>query len=239
MISTTPFASAENFEITAAIDYVTQYVFRGASFAGDSVQPSVQLSYDGFYLSGWGSIALGEEANLFADEYRINGGYNMPLTDTISIDMGATIYHFPDSGGLFDFGSDAGDASTLELFSSLNFDAALNPTLEAYYDLDLKSFTGIGSIEQYYSLTDSSDFLIGAHAGFVTSDTGLDYEWGQVSTGMIWDLADSVSLYGKAHYGISSDDLFIDTNFEPDDTTTISAPKSSKAWFSVGLEIGF
>ena len=45
-----------SMEITT--DFVTEYVFRGVTLAGEAIQPSVSITYDGFTIGAWGSVPL-------------------------------------------------------------------------------------------------------------------------------------------------------------------------------------
>lgn len=231
--------SATDYGATLATDYVTEYIFRGATFAGNAVQPGLQLSFGDFNLGAWASLPIGAEASTFADEVNLFAGYTWHLSDKLNLTTGAIVYHFPQSGNLFDFGTNPGDASTLELYGNFEFQTVLSPTLATYYDIDLKSFSGVGSISHDYHLTASSHFTVDAEVGLLDSETGTSYEWGKVSGSMNWKFTDTVSAYAKVNWAINSEKLFIDTNFDPNDASTVGPAKDTNTWFSLGLQTRF
>ena len=52
-------ASAGDVSGSASLDYVTDYVFRGVSFAGAALQPGIELAVGDAYVGVWGSTPLG------------------------------------------------------------------------------------------------------------------------------------------------------------------------------------
>ena len=188
-------ASAEELGVSASIDYVTQYVFRGVGLAEDAVQPGLELSYGGLYGGVWYSSPLdkgyGEETDFYA-------GYGFGLTESVSADVGVTYYTYP------------GDGDTTEVYGGLSFDAPLAPSIYAYWDLDLEAFTLEGSIGHSYPLAEYTSLDLGLTGGLVTSDDGGEYQYGAVSVALSQTFSDNVSGYIGANLGLSSDDTFID-----------------------------
>jgi len=183
-----PLAHADDLSVSVSVDYVSEYVFRGVSFARGAVQPGIEISKNGFTAGVWTSAAIGEASAVAADEIDVYAGYSWALSDVVSADVGATIYHFPDTdGSLFDFG----DASTFEVYGGLGFDVALAPSIYAYYDLD----------------------LLGLTAGLVTVDGPGDYEYGTLSASLGYGFTDDVSAYVGANYSLSSVDSLNFRNF--------------------------
>ena len=104
---------------------------------GRSLPTRRRISVGNFTAGVWASVAVGEESVFFGDEIDIYAGYAFDVSETISADVGVTLYHYPQLGGLFDIG--ANDAGTLEVYGSLGFDAPLAPSVTAYYDFQLRS----------------------------------------------------------------------------------------------------
>ena len=232
-------AFADDIEVSVTTEFVTEYIFRGATFAGYAFQPGAEISYNNVTIGAWASLPTGTEGDSFADEIRMYASYLWGFNDKVDITTGLTLYHFPQSGGLFDFGVAAGDASTIEVYGAIDFDVPLSPALTAYYDVDLKSFTGIARMGHSYYLTPSASFDIDAEAGFVTSDTGTDYEWTVLSGSMNWYFSDKISAYTSINYGINTEDLFIDTNFDPNDPASVGPARDNNLWYGAGLKFGF
>ena len=76
---------AQEFNVTAKADFVSDYIWRGAyQNSGFSVQPTLGLSYDNLSLSAWGSQSLTKTDG--AQEFDINlsytiGGLGITVTD--------------------------------------------------------------------------------------------------------------------------------------------------------------
>ena len=101
--STYAFAG-DDVSVSVSTDYVSKYVFRGVALAGGAFQPGAEVSVGNFTAGVWASVASGEESIVFADEVDFYAGYSFPLSETISADVGATLYHYPQAGGVFDIG---------------------------------------------------------------------------------------------------------------------------------------
>jgi len=236
--STYAFAG-DNVSVSVSTDYVSKYVFRGVALAGGAFQPGAEISAGNFTAGVWASVATGKENAVFGDEVDLYAGYSFALSETVSADIGVTLYHYPDLGGLFDIGTGAGDASTLEFYGSAQFDTAFAPSITAYYDVTLEAFTIEGGAEHSVPLSDKASFDVSGAAGLVTVSGGGDYQYGSITGAVSYAMSDTTSAYVSISGGLSSEDTFVDTNFDPLDLTTISAPKSSGVWFGAGLSTGF
>ncbi len=235
---TTPFtASAGDISVSTSIDYVSEYVFRGVSFARGAVQPGIEISKGGFTAGVWTSAAIGEASAIAGDEIDVYAGYSWDVSEVINADIGATIYHFPDvDGSLFDFG----DASTFELYGGLNFGTALSPSIYAYYDLDLDAFTLEGGLSHSVATSDKTSLDLGVTAGLVTADGGGDYEYGLGSVSYSYAFSDDVSAYIGANYSLSSERTLNFRSFATPDGTPFSATTDKDLfWTGIGFAAGF
>lgn len=233
-----PSAFAEDVSVSVSVDYVSEYVFRGVSFARGAVQPGIEISKNGFTAGVWTSAAIGEASVVAGDEIDVYAGYSWGLSDVISADVGATIYHFPDvDGSLFDFGG----ASTLEGYAGLSFDVPLAPSVYAYYDIDLEAFTLEGGISHSVPVADKTSLDLGLTAGFVTADGGGDYEYGSASASLGYGFTDDVSAYVGANYSLSSVDSLNFRKFTALDGVTpfSTTTDDNLLWFGVGVAAGF
>ena len=67
---------AQEFNVTAKADFVSDYIWRGAyQNSGFSVQPTLGLSYGNLSLSAWGSQSLTKTDG--AQEFDINLSYTI------------------------------------------------------------------------------------------------------------------------------------------------------------------
>ena len=226
-------AVAGDLSVSTTVDYASEYVFRGVSYQRGAAQPGIEASKDGFTLGVWSSLAMGETSAASIDEIDIYGGYAWDLSDTISADVGFTLYHFPDTpGSLFDFGG----ASTFETYAGLSFDVDLSPSIYGYYDFDLEAFTLIGSVEHSIDLAPKTSLELGAAAGLISADGGGDYEYGLGSAAISYAVNDAVSAYIGANYSLSSEDSL---RFKVDGLGNGFTKSDNLLWFNAGVSTSF
>ncbi len=230
-------ASPTSFSLSA--DYVTEYVFRGATAAGEAFQPGAELAFGDFTAGVWASIAVGEESIVFNDEIDFYASYSLAPTETISLDVGATLYHYPQSGGVLDIGTGAGDASTLEFFGTMGFAAPLEPSFTLYYDVTLETLTMEGSAGYSFPISEKTSFDLGAVAAHVAVSGAGDYTYGTLSGALSFALNETSSFYVSANFGISSNDTFADIDFDPANPFSIGPSRDNSFWMGIGFSSGF
>ena len=90
---------AQEFNVTAKADFVSDYIWRGAyQNSGFSVQPTLGLSYGNLSLSAWGSQSLTKTDG--AQEFDINLSYTiggLGITSKFHVCHASTLsaYHWP------------------------------------------------------------------------------------------------------------------------------------------------
>ena len=227
------FAQDSELSVTTGVDFVSQYVFRGISLADDAVQPYAEATYNGFTVGGWFSTGIGENSVFAGDEFDLYVGYSVPLDSSISLDIGATYFHFPQGGDFFE--TNGGAAGTYEVYASVGFgEVPLSPSVTAYYDFTLEAFTGEGSIGHSFPLGGSNSVDLGLTAGFVEGEGDFSYQWGTASAAVSHGFTDNVSAYVGANYTLNSDD-FLDF----DRAINGSGPKDNLFWVGTGVSAGF
>lgn len=227
----TAFAQDSEISVSTGVDYVSQYVFRGVSFADDAVQPYAELSYGDFTVGGWFSTGVGENSIAAGDEIDLYAGYSVPLNSSISLDLGATYYHFPQGGSFFS--TDGGSAGTYEVSASVGFgDVPLSPAVTAYYDFTLEAFTLAGDVSHSFAIGENQSFDLGLTVGLVDGD-GFSYEWGTASAALSHGFTDDVSAYIGANYSLNSEDLL---DF---DSIINGEPEGDLFWIGTGVSAGF
>lgn len=230
--STYAFAG-EDVSVSVSVDYVSEYVFRGVSYARGAIQPGLEVGTGGFTAGVWASLPTGDFKNIAGDEVDLYAGYSWDVSDTVSADVGATVYHFPDAtGGLFDFGG----ASTFEVYGGLGFDTALSPSLYGYYDFDLEAFTIEGGVSHSYELAEKTSLDLGLTAGLVTADGGGDYQYGVASASVGYGFSDDVSAYVGANYSLSSEDTL---RFKIDGVGNAFTADDNLFWVGIGFAAGY
>lgn len=237
MTSIAPAATAADWSLST--DFVGEYVFRGTTLGAESLQAGVEVAFDnGFYTGIWGNTGVGEQSSATDDEIDFYAGYGFELSPTISADVGATLYHYPQSGDIFDIGTGAGDASTLEFFGGLGFDVALAPSIYVYYDETLETFTVEGGAEYSVPVSDTTSFDLSGSLGAVEPDSGTDYQYLTVGAALSYAFSDAASGYIGLNAGTSSEDTYQDIDV-PAGSTSFGPADDSSVWYSIGLSTGF
>lgn len=235
MSSVAPVATAGDY--SASVDVVTSYFFRGTTLANEAVQVGVEGAWGDFYAGAWNSAAFGEESNNAFDELDLYAGYGFGVSDTISADVGATLYHYPELGDLFDIGDVVNDpeASTLEIFGGLNFDTAFAPSLYAYYDTSLEYFTLEAGAGYSMAAGEKTSFDLSGTVGLTDGDDDVLADGGwtyySLAASLGYAVSDDTSAYVGLNFGGSSEELFLDY----DDGST----DKSGVWLSTGFSTGF
>lgn len=231
--SSTYALAGDDVSVSVSVDYVSEYVFRGVSFARGAVQPGIEISKGGFTTGVWTSAAIGEASAAAGDEIDVYAGYSWDISESVSADVGATVYHFPDvSGSLFDFGG----ASTIEVYAGASFDTILAPSIYGYYDFDLEAFTVEGGVSHSVPVAEKTSLDLGVTAGLVTADGGGDYQYGVASASLGYGFTDDVSAYIGANYSLSSEDTL---RFKVDGNGNGFTNTDNLVWFGVGFAAGF
>jgi len=226
----TAFAQDSELSVSTGVDFVSQYVFRGVSFADNAVQPYAEASYGNFTVGGWFSTGVGENSIFGGDEFDLYAGYSVPLDSSISLDIGATYYHFPQGGSFFS--TNGGASGSYEVNASVGFDAPLAPSVSAYYDFTFESFTLEGSVGHSFAFGDKQSLDLGLTVGLVDVSGG-SYEWGTASASLGHSFTDDVSAYVGANYTLNSED-FLDF-----DAILAGNPQGDLFWVGTGVSAGF
>jgi hypothetical protein len=69
-------AQAGDISVSVSADYVSEYVFRGVSFANTAIQPGISISKGGFTLGTWVSTGLGESSAAASLPFPANIGWS-------------------------------------------------------------------------------------------------------------------------------------------------------------------
>lgn len=225
-------ASADDLSVSTTLDVVTDYVFRGVSLADTAIQPGVEVSKGDFTVGAWFSTPSGQTSIAALDEIDFYASYSLPISDTISTDIGITYYHFPQGGSLFE--TENGSAGTYEVFLALGLDTVLAPTVTGFYDFTLEAFTLIGTVEHSIPVADKISLDLGGTLGLVDGQDGFSYEYGEASASLGYSFTDDVSAYVGANFTVNSEDAlnFRDIVLEGEGDDTL-------LWFGAGVAAGF
>lgn len=232
----------DNISITSSIDSVSEYVFRGVSLGGNSIQPSTEISVGNFTVGAWYSVGLGADSDVQADEVDLYAGYSVPLDGPISLDLGITYYHYPQSGAVFE--TEGGSAGSYEVYGSVGFsDIALSPSASVYYDFTLESLTLEGSLGHSFDLSRpgwSTD--LGLTGGHVEADGGGDYQWATATVALNKAITDSIGFYVSGNFSLNSEDDTLGFDREVDPASEIAfatTDSDNQFWLGTGISVGF
>lgn len=207
-------AHAGDFSISTDVTFASEYVFRGIKLGDFSLQPSVQFAQDGFYGGIWAQQPLEKRSSRgWTDEVDIFAGYTPELSDTVSLDVGATHYHYPVGG------------STTELFVGANFTFdTITPGVYAYYDLDLEAFTVQGNLGFSIPFDEAGTSLDVALAlGNVSPDVGESYTYYSVGLSVPYKINEHASVNAGVNWS----------------SHTLDGAEDNHLWFTAGLTVGF
>ena len=160
-------SQAQELEISGNVALTTNYIFRGITQTDDG--PAIQGGFDigsgGWYVGTWASsVDFGDDTTMEIDFY---GGYGGSITETITYDVGAIFYAYPDSP---DVGG--GDQDFLEFYGSLakSFGAFELGVGVAYSD----DFYGETGESLYYST--SASYAVSEELSFEATYGVSDFE---------------------------------------------------------------
>lgn len=235
-------AEDDGIYVTSSIDTVTEYVFRGVSLGGSSVQPSTEISTDfGLSVGAWYSAGLSSDSSVQADEIDLFANYSLPLDGAVSLDIGGTYYHYPQFGSIFE--TEGGAAGSYEVYGSVGLeDAPLSPSATVYYDFTLENLTLEGSVAHSFDLPrDNWSAELGLTGGHVDSDAGVDYQWGTASLTLNKVITESLHFHVGGNFTINSEDdtLGFDRDVTAGGIEFATRDSDTQFWLGSGLSISY
>jgi uncharacterized protein (TIGR02001 family) len=205
-------AQESSYSITLDFPYVSEYVFRGISYADDAIQPSVEFSMGDFYAGVWTSQPITNRGGA-TNEFDFYAGYGIGLSDTWTLDLGATYYYYPQSGV-------SGDHQ-VEPYVGIAGDigGGFSATLYTYYEYRGEVFTYQGSLGYTIPLTDRVSLDLSGTVGYVDPDSSTNsYRYYGLGAVFTHTLSDKASAYIGLNYtnnnvgmGVRRDHTFINT----------------------------
>lgn len=203
---------ASSYSVTADIPYVSSYVFRGVKLADDAIQPSIKLAVGNAYAGIWLSEPLDND---FENEIDFYGGYTFDLSEGWSLDVGATVYHYPELDT-----SAGADDTTFEAYVGLNGSfGGVSAGAYVYQDFTLKATTIQGNLGYGVPISDKFSCDFSANAGVVTVDEGEDYSYYGVSVQFPYKISDKATFTVGGSYansdldGVEHDIFWVNAGF--------------------------
>jgi uncharacterized protein (TIGR02001 family) len=184
--------AAEDVDVSMSVGYESRYIFRGFKLADESMVVSIDAAFEDAYLGMWSNQPI---TGNFDNEFDFYGGLGFDVAEGISMDVGGTLYYYPESGQ---------NSETFELYAGFAFDTELSPAIYFFYDLDLEALTVEGSIGHSFEMDEKSTFDVAAFLAHVDGD-GFDYSYYGVSGDVIYSLGDTSTASIGVRYSDGSD----------------------------------
>ena len=216
-----------SYSVTTDFTYASEYVFRGVEVAGNSFQPSIEVSAGDAYVGLWTNnpVTDGE-----SNEIDIYGGYKYKFNDALSFEAVGTYYWYPEASG-----GDTKDSWEVGLGATYVYQG-ISSSLYYYYDFILEADTiqaSVGYSVPLEAIGSSVDFSVFAgtvdgrdwepDAGRRTMET---YNYYGFDISVPYKLNDKAAVTTGLHYAANDG---LGDGSEPD----------SNLWFTVGLSVGF
>jgi uncharacterized protein (TIGR02001 family) len=179
-----------------------------------AIQGGIDVGHSsGFYLGTWGSSLDEDTVGYGHTELDIYGGYSTEISETVSFDVGAIYYIYPNAG--------AGDFDYVEFYTSVG--AALGPAEVSVGLAYAPEQDSLGGTDNFYIYADAgvgipnTPISISGHVGwtdgFLTyTDDSKAFDW---SVGADLAVGENISV-GVAYVGAEGDYAPGDYNFTDD-----------------------
>lgn len=201
-----PAASAPSYSVTVDFTYAGKYVFRGVQYTEGSIQSAIKVTSGAAYVGVWTPQPVTNNTDNEIDFY---AGYGFKLSDTWSLDVGATLYYYPeldDSTGL--------DNSTFEPYVGVTGTfGSFTTGLYAFQDFTLKNFTIQGTVGYSVPISDKATFSLLGTIGNVSPDAGDDYTYYGIGATVPYKLSDTATFTVGLQYATHDIDLVDDSHF--------------------------
>jgi len=193
-LTSAAFASTESSDtattVTASLDYVSAYTFRGVKLANDSVQPAISIARGAFYGGIWANRPFDSSLH---SEIDWNAGYTLPS----GLDLGLTAYTYPGSA-----------KTTWEPYIGYAHDFAKTKlSLYLYRDLTLRSTAAEAKVSNALFTVSKITVNVDAALG-LSNDGDQSYTYWSVGPSAKYSVNESLSVTAGAQY-VSSDDKTI------------------------------
>jgi hypothetical protein len=195
---------------TAALDANSAYVWRGLTFNdGFVLQPSMDVSHNGFAFNVWGNYdlndydELGIESGNFS-EVDLTASYAFTL-GSVDASVGIIHYLFPEAGA---------DAATTEVFAGLSYDlgGGFAISTKMFYDFDqVDDFYITAGLGYTYSINDKTTLGLSGLISYAGEDFTEYYAGGTDSGFFNYQLTASMKYMVTDAFGVGANINFTDS----------------------------
>jgi uncharacterized protein (TIGR02001 family) len=177
--------------------FATNYVFRGQELGDQTLHPSAEITSDEYYLGFWSALPITHtfspgRMDGWTNEYDFYAGYQPKLSDTVTLDIGATAYYY----------TQANLDSTTEGYVGITGDMeGFTPGVYVYYDFDKKDLTIQGNLGYSVPLTQYGTSLdLSGSIGVVRPDEEPSYTYYGANVVMPYKISEKATISVGAHW---------------------------------------
>ena len=219
--------AAPSLSLNSSFGYESKYLFHSVQYGEGIITPSVNAFYGNFYVGTWFAIPI-ENENNWSDEMDLYGGYNIPVGDLLSIDVG--LIHFSYNNCVSDFL--APDNST-QANLGFNFHTLLNPSLYFTRDFDCLTYGIELKLSHSFQLGKGFSLDMRSNMGRTWGEDGYtDYSFWGVQTDLTYTIKPGVTFSAGPRYAGSTEKYYIGKSTDPD-------PKKNALWYGLNFVANF
>lgn len=215
-----------SYSVTTDFTYTSQYVFRGLKRAGNSLQPSVEVTVQDFYLGLWTNQPVTKNQDNELDVY---AGYKYKVNKNLSVEGVGTYYWYPEANGWLTRRSwEAGIGATYAL-------RGITTSVYYYHDFTLESNTLQGSVG--YSLPLEA---IGASLDFTGFYGAVDIgNWTPRAPGKVHESYNYYGVDASLPYKLSEKaTVTLGAHWAHNDNLPVGM-NDNYIWWTAGVTVGF
>lgn len=227
----------ENFSVSIAANYETEFIFRGKKLAGSTVSPAVDISYDlgqgfGIYAGWWACYSADSEGY---EENDIYAGITYSIKN-FTIDLGYIAYLYPTYNAN---PSTENEAKIMISYDTSEFlgDYNVSPYLAFYYNFTCSGTTLEAGLSYVAPV---SKWLIGENWACI--DMKVYYGWNDIA-GYDVPLHNAYGYAGFEINGVLSITEYFSVSvgmrYAYCNDYTYQDPTASRLWMGSSVSIGF
>jgi len=172
-------------DVSTKLGFESAYVTYGTKYSEETWVPMVDISQGDYYAGIWGYIPTHTQKS-FEGEWDFFAGRTLKVNKLVSFDVGATVYRYPRTDT---------DATTLEGFLWMNFDAPLSPKLKLYYDVTVKNWIGEAMVSHTFTFNKVTALALEGHGGFRRPDYHKEWYYATAKADLVFTLSPRAKLF--------------------------------------------
>ena len=225
--------SIPDISVTSDFTYASEYVFRGVKQAGNSFQPSVEITSGGFNAGLWTNEAVTKHENNEVDVY---AGYDYKVNSALKLEGVVTSYNYFEAGG-------GQTQDTWEVGVGATYTVSgFSPSLYLYHDFRRQADIAVAAVGYSIPLEAIGASLdTNIYGGSVSARDALPdaagpdrknaYTYYGLDLTIPYKLSKNATFSLGGHYAVNRNAAGIDT--------PLGIVSNRSTWFTAGVSIGF